>query len=127
MTLYELIKQISEILTPETDSFYNYALYTSDDNGGFLRTRYCWWEKPVDNKKLGKKEYKKVMVTMGEPFDEKKLTIKEDTLVKMQITYGVTNATIDDAEWDIQLGYRYVYIFDLQNKTYALQQGDKLL
>lgn len=38
MTLYELIKQVSQILTPQTDDFYNYVLYTSDDNGGFLRT-----------------------------------------------------------------------------------------
>ena len=37
MTLYELLKEISKILTPETDAFYQYALYTSDDNGGFLR------------------------------------------------------------------------------------------
>ena len=33
MTLYKLLKQISNIITPENDEFYRYALYTSDDNG----------------------------------------------------------------------------------------------
>ena len=35
MTLYELLKQISDIITPDDNSFYRYALHTSDDNGGF--------------------------------------------------------------------------------------------
>ena len=35
MTLYKLLKQISNIITPENDEFYRYALYTSDDNGFF--------------------------------------------------------------------------------------------
>lgn len=121
MTLYELIKQVSQILTPQTDDFYNYVLYTSDDNGGFLRTRYCWWEKPVDNVSLGEKEYKRVMVTMKKPFAENELTINADTLVKMQFDYADTNATIDDADWDAELGYCYVYIFDLINKTYTME------
>lgn len=54
MTLYELLKQISNIITPENDVFYRYAIYTSDDNGGFLRTRYCWrLDKPVKDRNLG--------------------------------------------------------------------------
>jgi len=42
MMLHDLLRQVSEILTPETGSFYGYLLHTSDDNGGFLRTRHCW-------------------------------------------------------------------------------------
>ena len=35
MTLYELLKEISDILTPNDNAFFDYAIYTSDDNGGF--------------------------------------------------------------------------------------------
>lgn len=39
MTLYQLLARISDIITPQDDTFFKYAIYTSDDNGGFLRTR----------------------------------------------------------------------------------------
>ena len=60
MQLYELIRKVSDILTPETDVFYN------DDNGGFLRTRYCWWDRCVKDRSLDD-EYKKVLVTSVRP------------------------------------------------------------
>ena len=121
MTLYELIKRISAIITPETDDFYEYVIHTSDDNGGFLRTRYCWWDKCVEDRKI-RSEFKKVLVTSMTEIDVKKLArLKdgEDTIVKMQLTYSETNATIEDADWDAQHGYNYVYIFDLENNTYT--------
>lgn len=120
MTLYKLIEQISEILTPDTMLFYDYVLHTSDDNGGFLRTRYCWWEKTVEDFILGEKEYKKVMISMKRPFDIEDLADKKGTLVKMQIDYCETDATLENADWDAELGYCYIYIFDLQNKTYTM-------
>ena len=120
MTLYELIKSISAIITPETDEFYEYVIHTSDDNGGFLRTRYCWWDKCVEDHRICS-DFKKVLVTSKTEIDVnnfKKLKDGEYTIVKMQISYDEPNASIEDADWDSQLGYNYIYIFDLVSNTY---------
>ena len=120
MTLYGLLKEISGILTPEDDAFFTYAIYTSDDNGGFLRTRYCWWEdRPVEDGELGG-GFETVMVTSKKEINTEDLHKKPDTLVKLQITYSLTDAKIQDADWDLQLGYCYVYLFDLKAGTYTM-------
>lgn len=120
MTLYDLIKKVSLIITPETDAFYEYVLHTSDNNGGFLRTRYCWWDSPVNNFDLGDRHYNKVLVTMKAPFVEENLCKRPDTLAKIQFDYGETDAMLSDADWDAELGYNYVYLFDLNNSTYEM-------
>lgn len=120
MSLYELLKQISNIITPENDAFFRYAIYTSDDNGGFLRTRYCWWlDRPIKDRELGD-GFKTILVTAKQEINVNDLNNETDTLVKMQITYSQKEATIEDADWDTQLNYCYVYIFDLTNGTYIM-------
>lgn len=120
MSLYELLKQISNIITPENDAFFRYAIYTSDDNGGFLRTRYCWWlDRPIKDRELGD-GFKTILVTAKQEINANDLNNETDTLVKMQITYSQKEATIEDADWDTQLNYCYVYIFDLTNGTYTM-------
>lgn len=121
MTLYDLIKRISAIITPNTDDFYEYVIHTSDDDGGFLRTRFCWWDKAVKNRTLYA-DYKKVLVTCEEEIDIvklKELEKGESTPVKMQLTYSLANPTLEDADWDVELGYCHVYLFDLENNTYT--------
>lgn len=121
MTLYELIRRVSKIITPEDYSFFRYVIYTSDDNGGFLRTRYCWWlDRPIEDKDLGDYEYEKVMVTSKNEIDLNDLLDETETKVKIQFTYSREEPTIANAEWDAQLGYRYVYIFDLRSGNYTL-------
>ena len=121
MTLYSLLKKISAIITPETDAFYNYAIHTSDDNGGFLRTRYCWrLDNPVEDFDLDE-GYSKVMVTAQKPIEEQDLLDETEPQVKMQITYSIQDADIGDAEWDAELSYCYVYIFDLVCGTYSMK------
>ncbi len=120
MSLYELLKQMSNIITPENDAFFRYAIYTSDDNGGFLRTRYCWWlDRPIKDRELGD-GFKTILVTAKQEINANDLNNETDTLVKMQITYSQKEATIEDADWDTQLNYCYVYIFDLTNGTYTM-------
>lgn len=120
MTLYSLLKEISNMITPEDDAFYTYALYTSDDNGGFLRTRYCWWEdKPIKDAELGD-GFETVMVTSKSEINTENLHKKPETLVKLQITYSLTNATIGDADWDTESDYCYVYIFNLKTREYTM-------
>lgn len=115
MTLYEMIEQVSDILTPESKVFYDYVLHTSDDNG-FLRTRYCWLEQTLKNRNLSKK-YNVVMVSMNEPFEEEKITNVKSSPLKMQIEAG--EPTIVDIELSKELGYPYIYVFDLESKTYT--------
>ena len=120
MTLYELLKKISNIITPQNDAFFRYAIYTSDDNGGFLRTRYCWWlDRPVKDRELGN-GFETVLVTAKQEISVDDLGVETDTLVKMQITYSEKKATIEDADWDTQLDYCFVYLFDLTKDTYTV-------
>ena len=86
MTLHQLLKQISNIITPHNDAFYRYAIHTSDDNGGFLRTRYCWWlDRPLKDRELGD-GFEKVLVTAKQEINVDDFLLETDTLVKMQIT-----------------------------------------
>ncbi len=127
MTLYELIAKVSEILTPETNSFYDYVLHTSDEIG-CLRTRWCRWEKPVRNFTVPEQE--NVLICFKAPFREGDAYYEEDnhavnTLVKMQFCY-------DDAEqeyvleWSRSLGYCFAYRIDLQQKTYTVTEYSAL-
>ncbi len=99
MTLYEMIKQVSDIITPGTDAFYHYVLYSSDDDGGFLRTRYCWWDEPIRDFELGEGD-ETILVTSKSPIDIMDLEYTQETLVKLQFTYGIKNAKLEDADWD---------------------------
>lgn len=125
MQLYDLIKKVSLIITPETDDFYNYVLFSSDDNGGFLRTRYCMCEKPLKDRTL-RGDYKKVLVASEQIIDVGKLKCRNGTPVKLQFEYWNTNPTFDDAEFDLQLGYCYVYLFDLEAGKYRVEYFDPL-
>ena len=120
MTLYELIKQVSDIITPESNIFYNYVVYTSDDNGGFLRTRYCWWDKPLGNRNLCDK-YKKVLVTCNKEITVDELVNKTDTKLKIQFHYDYLDPSFEDAEWDIQMGYNYIYLIDLSTNDFVME------
>ena len=123
MTLYELIKCVSDIITPETNDFYQYVLYTSDDDGGFLRTRYCWWEKPVSDRKLSR-QYTRVLVACAREINEKDLVDREGTKLKLQFHYDYANADFDDADWDLLMGYGYLYLFDLTKNEYIMERRE---
>ncbi len=122
MTLYELIQQISEILTPDTNSFYDYVLHTSDDNGGFLRTCYCLRERLTKDRNIS--DLDKAVVCFREPFSEE--VYKNDTSytsMKMQLFYDERDLE-SNISWSAELGYPFSYIFDLKNKTYSYQKNE---
>ncbi|MBQ1546029.1 MAG: hypothetical protein IIZ59_00670, partial [Clostridia bacterium] len=64
--------------------------------------------------------FETVMVTSKNEISKEDLRNKTDTPVKLQITYSLTNAEVSDADWDTQLNYCYVYIFDLKTKEYTM-------
>ena len=126
MDLYTLLKEISPIITPKTNYFYDYAIHTFDNDGGFLRTRYCWWDQCLENINLRNKTYETVLLTAEEPIKEKDftpLTHLKETKAKMQLDYCNTHATFDEDDiiFDIQNGYNYVYLIDLINKTVQMK------
>ncbi len=124
-TLYKLIKQVSNLITPESNDFYNYVLYTSDDNDGFLRTRWCWFDKSIADKTLHS-EYKKVLVTCNKEISADDLVNKEDTNLKLQFHYDYLDPTFEDAEWDLYGGYEYIYLFNLDTNEVALEHRDTI-
>lgn len=140
MMLHDLLRQVSEILTPETGSFYGYLLHTSDDNGGFLRTRHCWWEKPVKDREIA--DLDRVLLCFEEIFKEEdsfyvidfedlregeiiavnELSPNHKTLVKLELYYDS-----DQDDWvechienSRQNGFGYVYLVDLKEKTHTV-------
>ena len=116
MTLYELLKGICEVVKPKNGDLYSYMLHTFDDNGGFLRTRWCYWEKELKNKRV-QQQYKRVLIAAESPIEDAVVGAENVTL-KMQLDYSLTEAQFEDAEYEAGLGYNYVYIVDLENKTY---------
>ena len=138
MRLHDLLKQVSAILDPEDDVL-NYFLHTFDDNGGFLRTRHCWWEEEVRNKEIP--ELSKVLVCFEEKFDgdgafyivEFEDIVEDETildrmspfhrtLVKCELFYGS-----DQDDWiecnienSRQNGFGFAYLVDLKNRTYTV-------
>jgi hypothetical protein len=114
MTLHELLKVVSDILTPDSGLLYDYMLYISDDNGGFLRTRFCWWpEREVIDKELsGEKNV--ILIAMASEMDVKILQDKNQTPLKLQIHYSNGNAKLEYAKWDASM--MNVLLYTLWNK-----------
>lgn len=120
MQLHELIKALSDIITPKSGKFNEYVLHTSQDNADFMRTREKWSDEVVPDKQI-KDGYKGVIVTTAEPLEVSQLVKTEDLVnpIHMQISYGDTEVHLENAIWDITMGYQYIYIFDLETNTYS--------
>ena len=126
MRLYELLEQVSEILTPQTHSLYDYMVHTFDENGGFLRTRYCYWDRPVSDFRIA--DLNEVLICFRQPFREgdpyyeterygENLQFEQkNTLVKMQLFY--TGNIEDNIAWSCQFPYPEAYIINLETKTF---------
>lgn len=91
MTLYELIDKANEVPTPKSMDFYNYVIWTSDDNGGFLRTCYTKKSKPLPDKELPLKVHR-VLVAFEKDFNKSCLTLSSNGLTdtKLQFFYNIT-------------------------------------
>lgn len=130
MTLYELLEQVSDILTPQTHSLFDYMIHTFDDNGGFLRTRYCYWDKPVPDFRIA--DLNEVLICFRQPFRESDPYYEterygedlqyeqKNTLIKMQLFYAPGDME-DDIAWSCQFPYPEACIIDLKNKTFEVR------
>lgn len=137
MTTYELYRKLSTILAPQnSDALLDFIIHTSDDNGDFIRTRYCKSSKTLPNENLGE-EVKTALVTLRNPFDFKKCSeyYSEETNqfgdpltnLKMQIfLYDLSNdEELEKAvKWSAAIGFDYAIKIDLINECYEVLEDN---
>ena len=132
MTLYDLLRKISSILAKNNaDKFFEYTIHSMDDDGDFLRSRYCYLEKTLSDFECGN-DLKTILVTLRMPFDfcnstqyyeETDFTNSPSTLLKMQIfLYDLSDEEHLNQEimWSSGVGYSYPIKVDLVNESYEI-------
>lgn len=132
LTLYELLKKVSSILAKNNaDELFEYTIHSMDYNGGFLRSRYCYWEKTLSNFECGD-DLKTILVTLRMPFDfcnstqyyeESDFTNSPFTLLKMQIFLcDLTNKEHLNQEimWSSGVGFSYPIKINLINESFEI-------
>lgn len=118
MTGYELYRKIAHILSAKnSDKLFDYIIHSMDDDGGFLRTRWCYWDKTLQDGELG--DIKTALIALRSPFDFENCTEyyahKDDfketlTALKMQLfCYDLSDRDAFDnaADWSAQVTYPY--------------------
>lgn len=145
-TLYEMLRKTAEILTnnKNTELLYDYFIHAMDDDGGFLRTRWVYWEdKPLKDFELREAPCI-LLVALETPFDFENNTdyYKTETrtgmaenengeLEKVTITNRITRFGMQvfytdksdgecfssNADWSGQVGYPYPVRIDLEHGT----------
>lgn len=130
MTLYELLRKVSSILGKNNaNELFEYFIHSMDYNGGFLRSRYCYWDKTLSDFECSD-NIKTVLVTLRYPFDFCNSTEYYEectsanspfTLLKMQIfLYDLSNKERMEQEimWSCCVGFAYPIKIDLINETF---------
>lgn len=127
MTLYELLHKISNKLSEKhADAIFDYFIHAMDDNGGFLRTRWCYWDKELEDHMVPD-DIKRVLLVLTTPFDfDKHNTFYETgigpwgkdrlTVLKMQLFYTDMfdeEKVQSELEWCRQMDYEYPILVDL--------------
>lgn len=122
MTLYELIKQVADIVMPGC-GLDEYIMYTSDDDGGFLRTRYCWWNCPVKDRTVP--DLKTVLLSSQQKIEPEQLKRDKSgfTYAKLQLIYR-NECTPIEIEVNRGLGYCWIYNVNLENKTFTVTEEE---
>ena len=132
LTLYKLLKEVSSILAKDNaDKLFEYTIHSMDYNGGFLRSRYCYWEKTLTDFECGD-DLKTILVTLRVPFDfgnnveyyeKSEFANSPFTLLKMQIfIYDLSNKKHLEQEilWSCAVGFSYPIKVDLVNGNFEI-------
>ncbi|MBO5702094.1 MAG: hypothetical protein J6S71_06615 [Clostridia bacterium] len=129
MTTYELYRKISNILAPNNNrALFDYIIHSTDNYGGFLRSRFCRADITLPDKKCG--EINTVLVALAEPFDfssreyyRENGSLYQYTALKMQIYL----CDLSDgekfrfvAEGCASVGYEYPIKIKLDEKKYEI-------
>ena len=137
MYSHEFIKKISYILAGENaDQLFHYLIHSMDQNGSFLRTRYCFWEEAIADEELG--IINTALVTLRKPFDftsstqyyeQEEITQQLFCLAKMQIfLYDLSEEDkfMEEVQWAAAVGFSYPVKIDMVHETYEILPEEKL-
>ena len=69
--------------------------------------------------------YKSVLIACRKEIHAEDLVNKKDTRLKIQFHYEYPNAAFEDADWDVQMGYCYIYLFNLDTKDFIMEYRDE--
>lgn len=113
-SLYEALKRFDEEFTPGTTLFSDYVLWTSDNNGGFLRTRFASKSSPLPDRNLGEGTF--IILAVDGPVDTEKITYHGDynthklTKLKLQFCWISISDLEDMLAWNENMGYKNRYV-----------------
>ena len=131
ITLHDALKRFDEEFTPGTSLFSNYVLWTSDDNGGFLRTRFVSKSSPLPNKNFEEGTF--IILAVNGPIDTKKIEYHKDysthklTQLKLQFWWMSISDLEDMLDWNKELGYKNRYVLDCDTgKVIKIDESGKV-
>lgn len=126
-TMYDFYHKVASTLSKKNaDAIFDYIIHSMDDNGGFLRSRFCYWEKTLPDRPFHCKP-QIVLVALQTPFDfdastdyyeEAKDGLSDYPYTKLKMQLFYTDASEErvfrsDAEWSAEVGYPYYIKVDL--------------
>lgn len=115
-TLHEALRRFDEEFTPGTTLFSDYVLWTSDNNGGFLRTRFVSKASPLPDRNLEEGTF--IILAVDGSIDTDKITYHGDysthklTELKLQFCWMSLSDLEDMLDWNEQLGYKNRYVLN---------------
>lgn len=129
MTRYAFLHRIAEILVPHrAEEFFDFLLHSSDDDGGFLRTRYCYWDKTLPDSAINY-QVNCALVTLQRKYDFTNLsdfyTSNGGTAIKLQVHFGEYKDEYEfymESEWASSVGFSYPVKIDMEKGTYEISE-----
>ena len=130
MKIYDFLKIVSEKYCEErAEELFDFFIHAMDDDGGFLRTRWCYWDKSLIDG-IVYDDIRTVLITAKESYDLLHMKYYERgeggwkdyllTNLKIQIFYydeSDSDLCSQDIEWSNQLGYGYYTLLDLKEEA----------
>lgn len=136
--MHDFYRKLARILARDNEEeLFQYIIHSMDDDGGFLRSRYCYWSKELPNQKTGR-EIKTALVALRSPFDfassteyyeEAKVKDGTNTILKMQVFYfdlSKEESFVDEAKWSAGVGFPYPIKVDMINETFEIMDHIRL-
>ena len=137
-SMYDFYRKVAKILAGENaDALFDYIIHAMDDDGGFLRSSWCYFDKILQDWKFGA-DINTALVTLQKPFDfqkSKKYYVEDipkagtETELKMQLFYydlSDEKRFKDDAQWSAEVGFFYPVKIDMVNETYEVLKKRKI-
>ena len=127
MSIQEFLKKVAErYCEPRAEELYDYFLHAMDDDGGFLRTRWCYWDEGLKDFSVSDRIHT-VLITAREAYDLLHMKYYECgecpwenyllTNLKIQIFYydeSDPSARSEDIKWSETVGYGYPTLLELK-------------